>query len=255
MKSRADFSPVTPRGWAARYSEIAREFGLSPARDAAAARLLDSLLDDPVPVGELRAALAGRTVFVAGAGPSLGAAVPAMGRFPGVPVMAADSAAGALLAGGVRPYMVFTDLDGDPAALREAGGAGAVMAVHAHGDNAGRLGMAPGLGRCIGTTQVRPVGRLSNFGGFTDGDRCVFAADALGAGRIVLFGMDLGGRIGRHSGTAPSERRLKLRKLRRARALLAWLAGRSGAELYTTSGSIPGFRRIGYGDLGRVAAP
>jgi hypothetical protein len=30
-----------------------------------------------------------------------------------------------------------------------------------------------------------------NFGGFTDGDRAVFAADELGAERITLVGFDL----------------------------------------------------------------
>ena len=36
-----------------------------------------------------------------------------------------------------------------------------------------------------------PAPRVHNFGGFSDGDRAVFAADALGAKTITLFGFDL----------------------------------------------------------------
>lgn len=253
MKSPADLSHVAPRGWPARYAGLRREFGISEARDRAAARLLDSALADPAPLSELRAALGGRAAFVAGAGPSLGDALPHIGRFPRAAVVAADSALGALLGAGVRPDVVVTDLDGDPAALRAAGRAGALMVVHAHADNAGALPAAAGLGRCLGTSQCAPVGRLHNFGGFTDGDRCAFAAEAAGASSIVLFGMDLGGPVGPLSGTAPADEGAKLRKLRAAGRLLGWLAGWARAGLYTASGPVPGFGRVGYGGLGRVA--
>ena len=49
-------------------------------------------------------------------------------------------------------------------------------------------------GKVMGTTQSRPFGRLHNFGGFTDGDRAVFAADDLGAASVRIIGFDLSDR-------------------------------------------------------------
>jgi len=42
----------------------------------------------------------------------------------------------------------------------------------------------------MGTAQCRPPPGLYNFGGFTDGDRCVFLAQELGAAKIKLVGFD-----------------------------------------------------------------
>jgi len=46
-------------------------------------------------------------------------------------------------------------------------------------------------GPVVATTQAAPLPHVYNFGGFTDGDRAVFAADELGASRIALVGFDL----------------------------------------------------------------
>ena len=65
------------------------------------------------------------------------------------------------------------------------------MVVHAHGDNLDALKRyVPQLERIIGTVQCRPPPGLYNFGGFTDGDRCVFLAQELGAASIKLVGFD-----------------------------------------------------------------
>ena len=201
---------------------------------------------------------------MAGAGPSLHGLARALrerGMPRGAALISADSATGTLLYdAGAVPDVVVTDLDGDLArALPRAAAKGAAMVVHAHGDNAGLLGRAASeLGpRCLGTSQCRPVGSLHNFGGFTDGDRAAFLADALGAARIVLCGMDLrGGRVGSASGTAAADRPVKLRKLEWAGRLLEWLAGTSRSQLFTASAcSLRGFERIGVGDALRHAGP
>ncbi len=243
----------------ARYAGIASELGLSRAGDAAAARELDRVLRDPAPLGAAAGALAGRAVFVAGAGPSLAAAVPRVGRHAGMgrgaALVAADSALGTVVAGGTVPDVVVTDLDGDWASLARAAAAGSLMVVHAHGDNAGRLHLAARFGRCLGTAQGRPPGRLHNFGGFTDGDRAAFMAESLGASAVVLCGMDLrGGRIGSRSRTAPRDRAAKLRKLEIAADLLEWLAEGARCPLYSMSGSLRGFARASPGDLGKIAS-
>jgi hypothetical protein len=68
---------------------------------------------------------------------------------------------------------------------------GAAIVVHAHGDNMEALRkFVPKLRNVIGTTQTKPFGKLFNFGGFTDGDRCVFLAKELGATSITLLGFD-----------------------------------------------------------------
>lgn len=103
--------------------------------------------------------------------------------------------------------------------------------MHAHGDNVAQVRkITPELReRVIGTTQVRPFGKLYNFGGFTDGDHAAFMAHELGTGKIYLAGMDLGKRIGRHSGDKDLSR--KLIKLDICRQLLSWLAGELGAKI------------------------
>ena len=70
------------------------------------------------------------------------------------------------------------------------------MIVHAHGDNFDKLEMVRGLSNVTGTTQTKKIGKLENFGGFTDGDRCVFLAEYFNAKKIVLIGMDFGQKIG-----------------------------------------------------------
>jgi len=68
---------------------------------------------------------------------------------------------------------------------------GAIMVVHAHGDNIDALGEElPRLKRVIGTTQSKPLPNVHNFGGFSDGDRSVFLANEMGAKTITLIGFD-----------------------------------------------------------------
>ena len=67
------------------------------------------------------------------------------------------------------------------------------MVVHAHGDNIPLLQhwVKRLPGPLVATTQSTPLPHVHNFGGFSDGDRAVFAADALGAKTIMLIGFDL----------------------------------------------------------------
>jgi uncharacterized Rossmann fold enzyme len=67
------------------------------------------------------------------------------------------------------------------------------VVVHAHGDNIALLKhWVPRFkGPLVATTQSNPLPHVHNFGGFSDGDRAVFAADELGAEQITLIGFDL----------------------------------------------------------------
>ena len=65
----------------------------------------------------------------------------------------------------------------------------------------------------IGTTQTDKFGKLENFGGFTDGDRCVFLAETFKPKKIILFGMDFGNKIGKYSKKKVIDKKTKLKKL------------------------------------------
>ena len=58
--------------------------------------------------------------------------------------------------------------------------------------------------------------------------------------------MDFGEKIGKFSNTKKSERKIKLMKLNKGQLLLEWLATRTKSELFTTSKSIKGFKKISY---------
>lgn len=174
--------------WEPHYREILEYFGFNRADDEEAALLLASLMTrDDLPV--LRALTAGKEVTVCGNAPCL---KDELLKIRGS-VFAADAAAEVLVSHGVRPDAVFTDLDGTTDRLLEMNRAGTIVVVHAHGDNMPLLRhwVPRFTGPLVATTQSAPLPHVHNFGGFTDGDRAVFAADALGALRITIIGFDL----------------------------------------------------------------
>ena len=153
----------------------------------------------------------------------------------------------------MKPDIVVTDLDGDMASLKKAGRTNTIMIVHAHGDNSENIHFVKNFKNCIGTTQTKPVGKVHNFGGFTDGDRCVFLANHFKAKKIILLGMDFGTRIGKYSKIKVINRTIKIAKLRRGKKLLEWLASKSKSELYSTT-RIKGFRKINLRSIDNIIA-
>lgn len=174
--------------WEPHYTAILEYFGFEREADEAAARLLGDLADRD-DVGLLEALIRGRAVTVCGNAPCL---LEELDRVEGT-VLAADAAAEVLADHGIRPDAVFTDLDGATDAFIDLSRQGTVMVVHAHGDNIPLLRhWVPLLpGPLVATTQAAPLPHVHNFGGFTDGDRAVFAADELGAVRVRIIGFDL----------------------------------------------------------------
>lgn len=235
------------QGWKRKYDEILHEFGFSKKDDLHSARFLNSLLGKKT-LHTLEQKIRGRTVFVIGAGPSLPTSIPTIKRFKNVTKIAADGATRALLDNHIRPDIVVTDLDGNLEYLKKAS-KNCIMVVHAHGDNIGVLPVATLFKNCIGTTEGRPFGKIRNFGGFTDGDRCVFLAKYFAAEKIVMFGMDFGKKIGAYSKEKRYDKKLKLAKLAKARELLEWLASKNGGGLYTTSAPLRGFKKIRFDEL------
>ena len=174
--------------WEPHYREILEYFGFDQAGDEEAARLLSSLLkcDNLLSLASLTD---GNEVTVCGNAPCL---KDELEKISGI-VFAADAAAEVLDAHGIFPDAIFTDLDGATDRFIELNIEGTIMVIHAHGDNMPLLRhWVPRFkGKVVGTTQSTPLPHVYNFGGFTDGDRAVFAADELGASHINLVGFDL----------------------------------------------------------------
>ncbi len=224
------------------YPRIARILGLSVKADTQAARLLEELSDDVRTCEDVaRRMIEGRTCVVFGAGPTLRDSFDQM-RLEGCVSVAADGAARIFMERGrPPPDVLVTDLDGGDDVITWCATNGSIVVVHAHGDNTDALRrLTPILlekkARLILTCQVEPSAKIRNFYGFTDGDRAAWFCHAMGAGRIILVGMDFGSRIGEYSKLAghpnPS---LKLIKLRLGMELVVRLA--KEAEVYTYKGS------------------
>jgi len=174
--------------WEPHYLRILKTFGFDREDDEEAALVAAGLTsrDDTALLEEL---CMGRTVTVCGNAPCL---KDEAARCEGT-VFAADGAADVLLRAGIRPDAVFTDLDGAEESFFGMNSEGTVMVVHAHGDNLPlvRRWVPRFEGPMVLTCQSRPFAHVHNWGGFTDGDRAVFAADALGAARVIILGFDL----------------------------------------------------------------
>ncbi|NLA39338.1 MAG: DUF115 domain-containing protein [Methanomicrobiales archaeon] len=175
--------------WEPHYTAILEYFGFEREADEAAARLLAELAGGRDDLDLLDSIIRDRAVTVCGNAPCLKEELDLIG---GV-VLAADAAAEVLADHGIRPDAVFTDLDGATDVFIDLSGQGTVMVVHAHGDNIPLLRHWVPLipGPLVATTQAAPLAHVHNLGGFSDGDRAVFAADALGAARVQIIGFDL----------------------------------------------------------------
>ena len=65
--------------------------------------------------------------------------------------------------------------------------------------------------------------------------------------------MDFGRTIGRYSKTKVMDRKIKIKKLRRGKKLLEWLASKNKFGLYTTSKLSKGFKKSRYKDVDNIA--
>jgi uncharacterized Rossmann fold enzyme len=220
--------------WFPYYQGIRAEFGYSTEKDQEAARMLSGMIKrKALEPKVLQKKLAGKNVFVIGAGPSVVDSIKIIKKNKAFVKIAADGAVQALLENKIKPDIVVTDLDGNSAALQKASKSGALMVVHAHGDNTDMLKkLVPKFKKVLGTTQVMPVDQVYNFGGFTDGDRCVFLAEEFGAKKIVMVGMDFSADSSYKQVEDPE---LKKRKMQAGKRLLEMLAKQSRSKLFHAS--------------------
>ena len=233
--------------WFPYYQQIREEFGYSTEKDQNAANLLSKMIRKKSrDLKKLQKKIAGKDVLVIGAGPSLLDNIDFIKKNRKYVKIVADGAVEALITNRIRPDIVVSDLDGNPAFLKKADKLGAIMVVHAHGDNEDAIkNLVPRFKNVIGSTQVMPIQNVYNFGGFTDGDRSVFMADEMGARMIVLVGMDLTEQTTKYSAGKIANEDLKGKKLKRARQLLEMLSKKSKCSLFNKSNnSIRGFSRL-----------
>jgi uncharacterized Rossmann fold enzyme len=177
--------------WEGYYEAIVKSMNYSRDRDEQVAWMLSGMIGarkGPLAqISDLKALFSGRHAYVFADGPTLASDIKGF-KFTG-PCIAADGATSRLMAEGIRPDVIVTDLDADDVEDQvEANRQGAIVIVHAHGDNQRVLEeWVPKFpGRILATTQAAPIKNVQNFGGFTDGDRAVLLADHFGADPIIL---------------------------------------------------------------------
>lgn len=246
MTNQSNLNDMTIRGWEAKYVKILKKFGYSRKQDEDSAWLLESVLKGNTKSSHLKNLISKKPVIIVGAGPSISKSLPILKKYKKTTMIAADSAIQFLIENKIYPDIVVTDLDGDEKSLLKTSQK-SIMVVHAHGDNMEKIPMVENFPKCIGTTQSKSFGQISNFGGFTDGDRAVFLAHHFGAKKIILLGMDFGGKIGRYSNTKRVDRQTKLKKLKEAESLLVWLYAKN-QEIYSTT-AIKGAQRITHDEI------
>lgn len=178
--------------WEPLYKEILDDFGFSRKHDEEAALFLSGLLENRQDdaLAQVESLIRGRRAVVCGNAPSLAAELSGF-RDPDAIIIAADGATSVLLSTGIVPQIIVTDLDGFLPDIIKADELGSIVVVHAHGDNIDKLKeYVPQMKHVLGTTQAGPLDRVHSFGGFTDGDRCVFLAVHFGAASVRLLGFD-----------------------------------------------------------------
>ncbi len=202
--------------WEPIYEEILRYFGWERKKDEDAAQLLSRLLQGrDTDLKVLRDKIERKNILVCGKSSSLSSDLEKIDVKIYV-IIAADGATSTLMEKGIVPDIIVTDLDGYLPDEIEANRKGALMVVHAHGDNIDKLSIVKKLKNVIGTTQSSPLHNVYNFGGISDGDRCVFLAHTFGAKSITLAGFYF------EDDTAAE---IKKKKLKWARKLIGMIPG------------------------------
>ena len=178
--------------------EIRESFGWDIESDYESAKSLVSQCKNPSPLLQFQS----KVTVVGAAAPS--------GINPDFPTIVADGAIGAI-SDLSKVALIVTDGDGTPH-LEKALNIGIPICLHAHGDNqdswARILSIIDDKQEVLLTHQTPyVVNGMYNPGGFTDGDRAVCIAFALGATEVELIGFSTDD-VGQWSGVTDEKRKL-----------------------------------------------
>ena len=221
--------------WEIHYTSIKNSINLSFEKDLDAATILNQGLDEiemEETVNQIAMLIDRKTCHIFGCGPSLEENIKQIMKKKVIKnqdvIISADGATQAFLIHDMAPDIIVTDLDGDINTIIQANMRGSIIVVHAHGDNISKIqAHVNRFKRKIGTVQVKPFGCVKNFGGFTDGDRCIFLAEHFNAKSIYLYGFDFGNIVGKYSKTEHTENfqadYIKIQKLEIAKSLIDML--------------------------------
>ena len=228
--------------WFSWYKEILEEFSFDREMDEKSAEMLKKLLENRNSLLPEDISIKSDTIIF-GAGPSLKENIKELNKveIDNFTLICADGAVTALLEENLIPDIVVTDLDGKIEDIIDSNRNGAIMVVHAHGNNMENIKRyVPVLENILATTQSTPLENVHNFGGFTDGDRCLFLAIKLGAKNIFLVGMDFGKIITRYSRPDIVENEgkadnVKEMKLVYAKKLVEWAAENENVNIFNLS--------------------
>ena len=251
--------------WWPWYKQITQTLNLNKEKDLEATHILNKLLKGKTfPLKSLREKIHRKTILIFGAGPSLEEDLKniiTLNIHKAAVLIAADGATTALLKSGIIPDIISTDLDGKIDDIKEANKNGSTIIIHAHGDNikALKIFVQQFTPPIYGTTQVKPVARVHNVGGFTDGDRPVFTAEKFGASKIILTGMNFGIKIGKYSkpnlNNHTTASPLKRKKLLIAQKLLEWISTWCKADILNVTShglEIKGVKKLTYKQLSQI---
>ena len=229
--------------WERYYKEILDDFGFSREGDENSAKVLDEILSEEgcLTLDDLSQIVGFSDKYIVfGAGPSLKNHIIELKEkydLNDYVLVSADGATTALIEERIAPDIVATDLDGNIDDILIANLRGANIVVHAHGDNLDKVvTFTSFFTNVLGTTQAQPVGNIYNFGGFTDGDRAIFLAVALGAREITLAGMDFGDVVTKYSrpnlkNDLEEADEFKKKKLKYAEELTNWIIDNENVDI------------------------
>jgi 2-amino-4-hydroxy-6-hydroxymethyldihydropteridine diphosphokinase len=235
--------------WKYHYYQIISEFGYDTQKDYNSALILNNFLKKKrnfKSPNVLKDKIRDKIIFIFGCGPSLPNHLKLLKTsnliLKNFTCIAADGATSALMQCDILPNIIMTDLDGRVADQILANKYGTIVIIHAHGDNLGQIhhNFSNFQGELMGSTQNKPLSHVFNFGGFTDGDRCVFLAAQMKASIIILFGFDFGKIVGKFSkpylDNDKEADEIKLKKLYWAQKLLSELSYNTKSLLIKVDG-------------------
>lgn len=206
--------------WEPVYETILAEFGFDRAEDERS-RDLAARFAEPFAFDRL-AWIEDATVAIVGAAPTLPDELEAsedpLAAADGI--VAASTAVDVLEQYGYETDLMVTDLDKNTETAIDRTHDGRPVVAHAHGDNQAAVRSwfpRADTDHVLATTQAAPQPAVHNFGGFTDGDRAAFLADAFGADRLRFVGWQF---------DDPTPDPTKAHKLEWAARLLRWLERR-----------------------------
>ncbi|MGF7118561.1 putative Rossmann fold enzyme [Methanobacterium oryzae] len=244
--------------WFSWYKTILDEFGFSQDDDEKSAIILNKLLKKHNGLNKDKINIKNK-VIVFGAGPSLKKNIIELKKIDlnNFTLISADGATTALLEEDIIPDIIVTDLDGKMDDIIKANNEGAILVIHAHGNNIEKVEKyVPTLQRILGTTQSIPLENVYNFGGFTDGDRCIFLASEFGANLIILAGMDFGKIVTKYSrpdleNSEDTADEIKTKKLKFAKELTEWAAENENVNILNISGGekLENVKNVGFSDI------